>query len=332
MLKQSKIDAANHFEVEVRPLTFDVWANETDNDDFAWSGIDNSVVRKPEYQSAGPYKAQLKVQQTPFPVVVSRQPLITVVPEPLRQISSDARPGKFTANDEDLFLVPSDDEEIVGDLEKFPSDKTAQFSGTLVLPRSTKAPALLETPVTLREGLVELRTELVMAAEANRLSTILITGIQSGDGASFIAWHLSRLCAEYSRLRIALVVIEGQRSIVRRSRNRNNQPFSLLLRRTESQNLQELTSTCGNITLSELLAGTEAGIFLSQMKQNFDLILLDVPSVATHSETALLASQADGIILVAQRNVTPLHQLDLTHKRLSKANAKVLGVVFNRHH
>ncbi|HYE73167.1 MAG TPA: hypothetical protein VEF04_07550, partial [Blastocatellia bacterium] len=211
------------------------------------------------------------------------------------------------------------------------SDRATQFSKTLVLPRSASAPALLETPASLREGLVELRTELVLSVESNRLRTILISGIQSGDGASFVARHLSRLCAEYSRLRIALIVIEGQRSIIRRSRRTTDQNLNLLLRRTEAANLQELTSTGGNITLSELLAETDMGIFMTHMKQNFDLVLMDVPSVATHSETVLLAAQADGVILVAQCNVTPLKQIDQVYQRLSKAKAQVLGVVFNRH-
>jgi Mrp family chromosome partitioning ATPase len=214
---------------------------------------------------------------------------------------------------------------------------TAQPPPRLVLPRSTTAPAQLCLPVMLREGLVELRAELLLAAEAERLRTVLVSGVEPGDGASFVAWHLSRLCAEFERLRVALLLVEGRRDVTPRRRLSSTaegggagQGCGLMLRRTEAPNLHEVVSPRGPLTLAELLAAAEPGALLAQMKRQFDLIVIDGPSVAASAEAALLAAQADGVILVARRNVTPLRRLDRAHRRLSRARARVLGIVFNR--
>lgn len=274
----------------------------------------------------------------PFPVLVAQtSPGRTALlsgPEPGGEVTScgvlspslprggEGQYGQFHPRQTDGLIIPG-----VGETA---SHVIAHESRPYIIPRSTATPAQRDLPVTLREGLVELRAELMLAAEARGLQTVAVCGAEAGDGASFVAHHLSRLCAEFARLQVALLVVEARRKglIGRRSRPTNGS--KLLLRRTEAPNLHEVVSARGVVTLADLLGWAEPGALLARMKTMCDLVVMDLPSAALNAEAAVLAAQADGVILVARRDRTPRARLDRAHRRLSKARARVLGVVFNR--
>ena len=83
--------------------------------------------------------------------------------------------------------------------------------------------------------------------------------------------------------------------------------------------------------------GSTAGYFrsaafrtaLPTLADAYDLVIVDSPPVMSAAETADLAAQADGIVLVV-RNGTPLRDLDDAHQRLSMSGTPLLGYVYNR--
>ena len=210
--------------------------------------------------------------------------------------------------------------------------KESQRFLQMVVPRPAVPAKSQPLPHELREELLGLCAELVQMAKSQKLQTLMICGVEAGVGASFVANQLSRMLAEISRLRIAVLTVirpEEQRpnslrnSVVRRD-------FDYLLFRTERPNLMEIASAQGAITLTELLGRPDAASALRQMQQEFDFIVIDTPAVAMYAEVALLAANFDGVILVAEQNVTSLRQMDRAHQRLSQGKAHVLGVVLNR--
>lgn len=212
--------------------------------------------------------------------------------------------------------------------EKMPSRKTV---APIVLPKAV-APVLHPLSHDAREELLELRTEVMHAARTHNVQTLMICGVESGVGASFIAGHLSRLLAEYAQMKVAFLTLVSSPEKKSNRLTRRTVPAQLqfLLRHTELPNLAEIASANGTITLTEMLCNCATAEVLRQMKTEFDLIVIDAPAIATYGEAAMLAALVDGVILVAQPNVTPLRRMDRAHRRLHKARATVLGVVFNR--
>lgn len=189
-------------------------------------------------------------------------------------------------------------------------------------------------PHEVREELLALQLEVVQSARTRHLQTLMICGVDSGVGSSFIAGHLTRMLAEYAQMNVAfLTLVSNREKKVNRLARRSIQvppPLQFLLRRTELPNLAEIASANGTISLTELLCHCPTAEVLHQMKQEFDLIVIDAPAIAIYGEAAMLAALVDGVILVAAPNVTPLRRMDRTHRRLRNAQAKVLGMVFNR--
>ncbi len=203
---------------------------------------------------------------------------------------------------------------------------------SMVSPRTTVPAQPHSLPPQLREALIGLCAELVQVAKSQKLQTLLVCGVAPRVGASFVAHHLSRMLAEISRLRIAVLTVicaaEQRRTTPRNSVMRRD--FDYLLVRTERPNLMEITSAQGTITLTELLCRPDAAAALRQMQQEFDFIVIDTPAVAMYAEVALLAANFDGVLLVAEQHATSLRQMDQAYQRLGQVQANVLGVVLNR--
>lgn len=201
----------------------------------------------------------------------------------------------------------------------------------VIMPR-TVAPLSPPLPHEVREELLELRTEVMQATRTRNLQTLMICGVESGVGTSFVAGHLSRSLAEYAQMKVAFLTLVASREkkvswLARRS---VALPLQLLLRRTELPNLIEIASSNGTISLTELLCHCSTAEVLRQIKAEFDLIVIDAPTIAMYGEAAALAALMDGVILVAEPDVTLLRRVDRAHRRLRKARAEVLGMVFNR--
>ena len=73
---------------------------------------------------------------------------------------------------------------------------------------------------------------------------------------------------------------------------------------------------------------------LNRLKESFDIVLVDAPPAADHSEGLTLASKVDGIILVVESEKTRWQALDSVSNRIRLGGGNILGAIMNkrRHH
>jgi Mrp family chromosome partitioning ATPase len=71
-------------------------------------------------------------------------------------------------------------------------------------------------------------------------------------------------------------------------------------------------------------------VFFSVVRDRFDFVIVDSPPVLVVSDGLLLASHADGVILVAESRTSAPNRVSLALERLERVNAVVLGAVLNR--
>src|SRR5262245_8634358 len=81
---------------------------------------------------------------------------------------------------------------------------------------------------------------------------------------------------------------------------------------------------------AELLASEPMAAFLRQMREQWNFIVIDSPPLLAVSDGLLLASLADGVVLVAQRGKSRQDRLRVALERLQRVGARSLGVVLNR--
>lgn len=105
--------------------------------------------------------------------------------------------------------------------------------------------------------------------------------------------------------------------------------YERLLRARGIENIHILT--CGERTPnpSELLNLDEMNNLIQELKQNFDVVLLDCPPTLPVADAAILGARADGVILVYKAGKTSRYALLRTKNQLEQLNVKILGVVIN---
>jgi Mrp family chromosome partitioning ATPase len=101
------------------------------------------------------------------------------------------------------------------------------------------------------------------------------------------------------------------------------------VRQTSVERLSFLPCGANAHTSPELL---EPGILqgvLTQLKRDYDVIVLDTPPVLVSADAATLAASSDGVVLVVRAGQTDRGAAELARQRVSAAGGRVLGAVLN---
>jgi polysaccharide biosynthesis transport protein len=80
---------------------------------------------------------------------------------------------------------------------------------------------------------------------------------------------------------------------------------------------------------SELLSAPAMGQFLREIRDEYDIVLIDTPPVLPVTDSAIVAAQVDGVVLVYQAGKVGRLVLKRAKAHLDSARAKVWGVVLN---
>ena len=80
---------------------------------------------------------------------------------------------------------------------------------------------------------------------------------------------------------------------------------------------------------AELLGSKRFAEFLNQMRQEFDHVLVDAPPVGVVSDAAILASEAEGVLLILDAQHTRKGAFRQAIRNLEAVGADMLGVVMN---
>jgi capsular exopolysaccharide synthesis family protein len=101
------------------------------------------------------------------------------------------------------------------------------------------------------------------------------------------------------------------------------------IRPTAVDNLFFLSAGSPAPNPAELLTSSTMRETIGALAKNFDIVLIDSAPLMLTSDTCVMASMADGVMLVAGAH-TPKRYIQRACQRLHYVGAKVLGVVFNR--
>jgi capsular exopolysaccharide synthesis family protein len=88
---------------------------------------------------------------------------------------------------------------------------------------------------------------------------------------------------------------------------------------------------CGPIppNPSELLQSRAMADLLAELREQFDIVVIDAPPLLPVTDAALLAAMSDGAIVVTRHGRTTRDQLAHAIERIDAVDAKTLGVVLN---
>jgi len=194
------------------------------------------------------------------------------------------------------------------------------------------------SPVT--EAFRALRTNLEFAGVDQPLRTLLVTSPGPNEGKTTTAINLAAIIAQGNK-KVVLLDADLRRPRVHRFLSLSNQiGLSDLFRGNlelssvkrdveENPNLQVVTS--GNLppNPAELLGSERMNQVLDELTSVAEMVIIDSPPSLV-SDATILSAKVDGVILVLQPGKTDIASAKASLELLHRAEARVLGVVFNR--
>ncbi len=202
-----------------------------------------------------------------------------------------------------------------------------------------------ETPLSyaFSRELAHLRASVEQALPDLAHRTILVAGSVPGEGASTVAARFAQFLGNDSRMHIALIdadlrnadprpveaveVGEGLASVLAGHLAPAN-----ALRPSEMRGLDVLPSEGVASDPYALCSAEHLDPFLNYLRGQYHYAILDVAPVLSAPETAVLAGEVDGVVLVVRAGKTKREVIHQSIQRLQKYHARILGVVMNRQH
>lgn len=192
----------------------------------------------------------------------------------------------------------------------------------------------------ISESIKILRTNLQFSNVDGALKTIMITSSIQGEGKSFTA---SNLAVSFAALGVKTLIVDCdmRRGVQHKQFGTTNTnglsdllidpifDYTKYIKQSNVDYLDIITAGTVPPNPSELLSSKSFEKFLSDMKERYDIIILDLPPVTVVPDASIVATKVDKTVLVARVKVTPREELEKTKKMLENVNAKIAGVVLN---
>lgn len=190
----------------------------------------------------------------------------------------------------------------------------------------------------IAEAFRKLRTNLQFLAIDNPPRVIVVTSSMPNEGKSTTAINIALALAEAEH-NVLLVDGDMRRPMLHKYLDlvgpvgfstvlSGGASLSEALQKTSYPGLTVLTSGTVPPNPSELLGSLTAQKLLSEMRTQFDYVIVDSTPLLAVTDAALLAAGADGVLIVARFGQTKRDQLSHAVGSLEGVGASVLGSVF----
>jgi capsular exopolysaccharide synthesis family protein len=185
-----------------------------------------------------------------------------------------------------------------------------------------------------------LRTNLFFKASIRELKTILITSATHWEGKSTVAGNLALAIAQTGK---KVVILDGD---LRKPSGQkiftvlDGKGLSQLLTEKDihyaetlqvmAENLYFLPSGNSVVNPAEILANSQMKSILGDLRAAFDYVIIDSPALLEVTDAQILASLADGVVLVASQGESSVEAVQTAKELLLNVKANLIGTVFNK--
>jgi protein-tyrosine kinase len=84
-------------------------------------------------------------------------------------------------------------------------------------------------------------------------------------------------------------------------------------------------------SVSALLSSAKVDHVFEKLREHFDLIVVDTPSVGVSASGLAMCRKADGVVLVVEAENTRLPAVENAKQKIQKAGGNILGVILNKY-
>lgn len=192
---------------------------------------------------------------------------------------------------------------------------------------------------SLSESFRALRTKLKFMIPSNEKLVLTITSTNTGEGKTFCALNLATAFAISGKKTVLVGFDLRKPRLTEMFGHRNQQGLSNYLIGQATIDEIMYSGDVENLTIvpsgaippnpSELISGNYTAKFFSEMKENFDVVIIDSPPIGLVADTRLLMEHGNCHLFVVRINKTVKEQFKNTLQSLAEDNVSPIGIILN---
>jgi capsular exopolysaccharide synthesis family protein len=190
-----------------------------------------------------------------------------------------------------------------------------------------------------------IRTSVLLSSPKELPSCVLITSPGESEGKTTLSVNLAMALAQLEHTRVILIDADFRKpahGYIHGIQHEGSQTKGLssflagraeleeIIHRTAIANLSVIPRGKRPSNPSELFHSKKMGFLLNRCRQEGYHVILDAPPVLPVTDPVILATQVDGVLLVASVGQTTREACRLAIERLTAAGGKVLGIVLQK--
>jgi capsular exopolysaccharide synthesis family protein len=183
------------------------------------------------------------------------------------------------------------------------------------------------------------RANLDLSRRNRGIRVVLVTSPHSSEGKTTVASNLA-ICLAQAGRRVLLVDADmrrpGQHKLYSLQRERglvhvlrDLMPLSRVVQSTAIKNLEVIASGPDATNPAELLSSPYLHDFLAKVRESYDTVILDSPSLLEVADPSILGAVADGIVLVVRTSTTKRDEAAQAMEILKGLGTPILGALVN---
>ncbi len=197
-----------------------------------------------------------------------------------------------------------------------------------------------DTPFAITESFKTFRSNVSYSTGSAKCPVIAGTSVRKAAGKTVV---LSNLAVSYAQLGKKVMIIEADMRIPALHKvfglKKGNGLSEILagiapdytkcIRHTEVEGLDTILSGKIPPNPSELLSSEKLGELLSALREQYDMIIIDLPPYAGLTDASVIAPLVDGYLLITRIGHTNLRELRYGFMEMNQVGMKILGFVVN---
>jgi len=196
-----------------------------------------------------------------------------------------------------------------------------------------------KTPFMITENFKTLRTNLFYTTNNEKCPVYAITSCMINAGKSIVIANLAVSYAQIGEKRILLIDADMRCPVQHKIFNISNKIGLSELLADSNNNYGEFITKANNLDIitsgrippnpSELLASSKMKDFMDYAKENYDLILMDLPPIGEVSDPGIIAPYVTGYLFVIRSGYTDIRLVKESIESMQQMKANITGFVLN---
>lgn len=193
----------------------------------------------------------------------------------------------------------------------------------------------------IRESYKSARTNISYSILKKGCKKIAFTSSAKGEGKTVTAMNVASAFAQQVDTKVLVVECDLRRPRVHSALKITPSPgitnylndecsYYDIIKETSINNLYAVCYGAIPPNPSELLASEAMADFIKMIEKDYDCIVFDTPPVGVVIDAVPIIKASDGVVIVAEDNVTTYPELNKTIDTVKRSNAKILGIIVNK--